>query len=273
MRTIRLPKSVSSIGQFCDWVENVAKLFENGGESESPWFRGSGCQDHELLPGLYRTKEGRAHGAEDELRYEFTRRGRPLVGNPAPRDDWEWYFLMQHYRAPTRLLDWTDSALVALYFAVTSWDGRPFKNQRKPLPTVWALNPFRLNRHTKWDGAVGTSWPGLKRYLPKPYMGRGLPKLPIAIDPDFVATRMLVQHSRFTLHGSDQRSLNNLIRPLSLKDALLCVSLDFKQAEIDFHLQQLTTLGIMETSVFPDLEGLARELRLEYGLNVGRTAQ
>jgi hypothetical protein len=202
------------------------------------------------------------------------RRARPLVAQPAPRDDWDWYFLMQHYRAPTRLLDWTDSALVALYFAFTSWDGRPFRNQRKPLPTVWALNPFRMNRHTDWDGAVGTSWPGLKRYLPRPYLGRQLPKLPIAIDPDFVATRMLVQHSRFTLHGSDKRSLNDLAGPLGLdEDALVRVTFTFDEAEIDFHLQQLTMLGIMETTIFPDLEGLARELRLEYGLNVGRSAQ
>lgn len=269
---MKLRQSVSTIGQFCDWVEQVVKLFEDGDEYDIPWFRGSGCQDYELLPGLYRTSRGREEG-DDELRSEFERKALPMVADRVPRDAWEWYFLMQHYRAPTRLLDWTDSALVALYFAMTSWDGKPYKTRRDPLPTVWALNPFRLNRHTGGKGPFGTDWANIDEYLPLVYSGRRLPKLPIAVDPKFVAQRMLVQHSHFTLHGSDTRSLNELAGALRLGDQFVSVTLDFEEAEHDFHMQQLTLLGITETLVFPDLEGLARELRIEYGLNAGRQAQ
>jgi hypothetical protein len=35
-------------------------------------------------------------------------------------EDWDWdsYFLMQHHEGPTRLLDWSDGALIALHFAL-----------------------------------------------------------------------------------------------------------------------------------------------------------
>jgi hypothetical protein len=76
---------------------------------------------------------------EDEIRQEFAVRA-PSLGTERPQNSWEWYFLMQHCGAPTRLLDWTESALIALFFAVRGKLGADENDA-----AVWILEPWKLN--------------------------------------------------------------------------------------------------------------------------------
>jgi hypothetical protein len=60
---------------------------------------------------------------------------------------WLWQFLMQEYGIPTRLLDWSKDALVALLFAIT--DRNAFEQQDNA--TVWILDPNTLNEAFKFS--------------------------------------------------------------------------------------------------------------------------
>ncbi|MGH9496076.1 MAG: FRG domain-containing protein, partial [Candidatus Sulfotelmatobacter sp.] len=220
--------------------------------------------ESKLIPSLYRSESGREPYGDTEVREQFRRRALPLVAERPPRDDWEWYSLMQHYGAPTRLLDWTDSALVALYFAIAS-----YATGSAPTPAVWALNPWKLNRKVglNFEGPVSSDWRETKRYLRKAYGSMRLPKYPIALDPVFIAQRMLVQHSHFTLHGSDVRGLDEMIKELKLQDALFKLVILSDDESVKILRQRVALLGISETTIFPDLAGLGKELRIEYDLS------
>jgi hypothetical protein len=64
---------------------------------------------------------------------------RVLASAPDDHDLLGWLALMQHYGAPTRLLDWTASPFVALYFAYASLDSD------EPA-ALWALNAYFCRR-------------------------------------------------------------------------------------------------------------------------------
>jgi hypothetical protein len=72
--------------------------------------------------------------AEDYVEREFRRRAHHYLSDLPPRlDDLEWLALMQHYRAPTRLVDWTKSPYIAAFFAAER------ANLDKPF-AIWAID-------------------------------------------------------------------------------------------------------------------------------------
>jgi len=154
---------------------------------------------------------------------------------------------------------------MALYFAISSTRLHPEKLVALS-PVVWALNPWKLNRKLDFSGPVTPGLFDVDKYLPKLFEGKRPPRYPIALDPTFIAERMLVQHSHFTLHGHDVRGLDEMIKDLRLEDSLFQIVIRTDSIEISYIRQRLALMGISETTIFPDLGGLARELSLEYNI-------
>lgn len=78
--------------------------------------------DHKLIPSLGRLVDLKDLTLQQVNDYEFeilnTFRLRAFNELPKePKNNWEWLALAQHYGLSTRLLDWSHSPLVALYFA------------------------------------------------------------------------------------------------------------------------------------------------------------
>lgn len=251
-----MPIQRKQVGSVDEFVREVCAIREKWTRADGvyfdPWFRGQSDATWSLTPSLYRAD---LTDEENVLRLEFKRKGLQMVDSRSARDDWDWYFLMQHYRCPTRLLDWTDSALIALFFAINS--GAPSEHELAGNPGVWMLDPWWLNRVVaKWDSIFDPDFDQVKPYLPDPYLGRLRHRLPVAMDPPHIAQRVAVQRSRFTIHGTEPQGLELAAR--AAKARLVCIEIDRDQiARIRCDIY---TCGITDVTVFPDMEGLGREL-------------
>jgi hypothetical protein len=224
-----------------------------------------------LTPKLLREygsyKRIKGQGIEDEIREEFATRG-PIMSETrlTGSNPWEWYFLMQHFGAPTRLLDWTGGALIGLYFAVRD-------NPGYYDAAVWVLDPFELNYLAiRQDVVISPSEPGttqremkaVKSWLPERFArNAAIPSKPVAVYPTQVAQRMSTQQSCFTVHGSD---LTGIDRLQTLNPPLL-----FKIVIPSFRVpsirKELETAGIDEATIFPDLDGLGRTVCARWKLD------
>lgn len=217
-----------------------------------PWWRGQSDCGWPLVPSVFRNMNN-GEGYEQNLVGRFVQKAPTRFANCPPRTELDsWLFLMQHYGLPTRIMDWTESVLVAAYFAV-----RQERHYDKP-GVIWALAPTAMNQEqigrTKILGTGSDPAPKLFRQA-FTRAATDTNKPIIAIGANQVDIRMLVQLSEFTLHG-EATPLDQLPN----HDKFLSKYLVPPAAKLAIK-QSLTLLGISESNLFPDLEHLASEIK------------
>ena len=258
-----------------------------------PWFRGQADAGRPPIPSVLRRERKQAlRGGRqyDEFHMTTMFRLKALALGRVPETSRldQWLFLMQHHGLPTRLLDWTENPLAACFFASSSAarSERPQgKYADRAYMAVWVLHPIKLNMMTDptlndfpntWkqseclenfkiafgtDGRDKIALPegGFRTYKPT--------RLPLAVQPSTIAPRIAAQRSCFTVHGTDRRDFEALFQRQSKTHRRYFRKYLLPRDRASAFLRELEQMGVTDSTLYPDLDGLAREMKSRFWLD------
>lgn len=225
------------------------------------WYRGSTNADYHLVPSLGRQPYQLLH--ERALINAFKQNAVQFL-EQRPQSEWEWLFLARHHAVPTRLLDWTESPLIGLYFATHSL-GTVGRNDRRDA-ALWFLLPAVLNQEASIHVPDSRALPifedndqYLRNYLPSTLASEQQSRLtPIAGIAVRHSKRMQAQHSVFTVTHRDQTRIEGVGRGLHIGRYVVPASAKPRIR------RQLEALRIDRLTVFPELDNAAHVARRPY---------
>ncbi|OCH22526.1 FRG domain-containing protein [Aliivibrio fischeri] len=249
---------VNSISEYVSHIETLSGI-------QDYWFRGVSEEAFAPLPGLYWRNVSEDEGS---LEHDFLVSYKAYVthDNYTP---WDIFTLMQHHGLPTRLLDWSESALVGLFFALTT---NPDSEKAR---IVWVMKPHQLNSSNFVEAAIYCPaemastqiFRGveesvyLNAYLPPnltPEEHLYLPEKPIAINATRGHKRVSSQKGCFTVHGSEKKPINEYFND---EDAFYKVEININSNEHRLNMiESLAGLGIDEEFIYQDLDSLCRRI-------------
>jgi len=225
---------------------------------EKSWFRGIADESYGLEPSIFRHPVEAV--IEKLLLNRFSIRALPFLKSEQNAVSyWDILFIMQHYGLPTRLLDWSESALVGLAFSVIYREER-HKGKNAGL---WCLDPIKLNRDFVKSLNPSEPIPNITDKTVKRiqiYEDESIPvDFPIAVYGPHNNERIVAQKGVFTLFPfKDKFKLEDLV-----DSEKFLVKIIIKSNKVDFVKEQLLTLGITENNIYPGLESIAKEIKRE----------
>jgi hypothetical protein len=243
---------------------------------QGPWYyRGQRASEWPLTTFLdrsvfRRTETGTYHLnrelVERDLVLRFQQQAHQYLPHLPKEDDWcSWFALMQHYGTPTRLIDWTTSPYVALYFALEQ------KPERKSC-AVWALDKSWLERRaaTLLNNQQLAPIPddGMERaeYMNRWFWTGQKTGIILAVNPLKTNDRMAAQQGIFLSKLYDEATFYQVLMRMMLnpelpdRPVIRKLEVDGRH-RIDF-LKRLREMNIHRSSLFPGLDGFGHYLKL-----------
>jgi len=243
-----------SIAKWSDFDQ----LMEHGGRFTSWAFRGQRDADWQMWTSL--SRHLRDFGVQPDfwpaqeariIRIFKRKAHLHLTHVPDNTDTFQWLALIQHYGGPTRLLDFTWSPYVAAFFALETATSDA---------AVYALDTRAVSAQPT-SASAGEN-PNLRTagtfeslFLPgeAEFVGHA--------EPGVLNPRLIAQLGTFIVPSILDQSAESVIERACGPDAL--VKLRLMHSLRDEAMRSLYGRNVHNTSLFPDLNGLAASLRYE----------
>lgn len=239
--------------EWMDFLQAIQQARSDLGNPEVLWYRGHANSKFYLLASLLRYKNG--IDKEKQLFTDFRKFSDRILKRR--ESEWETLFEMQHHGVPTRLLDWSETFGIALFFAATyNLSHHPDQDA-----AIYLLNPLALNKISGIREIFVVPRDDEKFGYTKIYWDHSpfAATAPIAIEPILLNDRMLAQRGMFTVHHDEIDPIEDKF-PQAIKKVILPTTA--VRAAIEF--LELSNLNMF--SVFPDLAGLSDYLKSTSGL-------
>lgn len=168
---------------------------------------------------------------------------------PNISDKLEWLSIMQHFGAPTRLLDVTLSAHIATFFAL---------EQGHKDCCVFAIN------HSEFKSVHDKVFEGMDIDLKKEIFNnhKGNKSFIIAYEPKKTNERLVAQQGLFLVPSNNYETFDDLIAEYGL-EGYACIKITIPK-ELRFSgVERLRRMNITSATLFPGIDGFCKSLRFQ----------
>ena len=237
-------EEIKSVEEYLHIIRENKEHNLSRGNQEDFLFRGQKI-DHPLIPKIARLNpKGELMAIEKRLLEEFKRTSPLLINDQQPMDDWDFLTLGQHFGLPTRLLDWSNNPLAALWFAI--WNDELYCEQPTEYAVVWIL----MAEASDFELAINQTHPFEVKETK-------------IFRPRIIKQRINNQSAVFSIQSSNEiKEKCRLNETDSFRKKLIKIKIP---AQRFHHIRNdLNTLGVNAYTIFPELPGLCSYLQWRY---------
>lgn len=229
-------------------------------------YRGMTDVNFHLQTSLARNCKGRKEQLESAILNSFTKYA--ALDEPTLEDSvWTQMILGQHHGLPTRLLDWSHSALVALHFATAEADLDEMDQHdsvvwRIDIDELHQLVPEKYKRIERQEGTTVFSVSMLKRACNsiREYDRDMRDRAMLVIEPPSIDPRIVNQYSFFSIVPNEMDDIEQFLDT--------CTNHTIKYVidrKLRWHLRDiLDQQNINERMIYPGLDGICKALTRHY---------